>query len=928
MKYNSTFCLFFFLAFGICLQAQIVSIDPPLFTIDDEITVVYDATQGSAGLVGVTPVYAHTGVVTQAGGAGSWQYVQGNWGTADNNVVMAPIGNNRHLMQFVPRDFYGIPEEEEVLQLAFVFRNQDGSKEGKTTSLGDIFIDVPDLDSFNGKFITPDEEQLVLESGSTTSIRAVVSMAADYTLYDNDVPILKGTGTEILFDYTAVEPGNHVVRFEANNGVDTAADSFSFVVLDGNVSAADLPVAVNYGATILDDGSVILRLFAPDKEHVFALTHLTNYRIDSDYQMTQTPDGNDWWIQIDQIGGNQDLLYQYLVDGRIKIADPYSALILDQFNDGGIEESLESVPADYPVGQTSGHISYLDMQPQDFPWQNSNFQAPANEDLVIYELLLRDFLADHSFESLKDTLTYLSALGVNAIELMPVSEFENNDSWGYNPSYHMALDKYYGNPTAIKEFIDTAHGLGIAVLLDIVYNHAFGQSPLVRLYWDSANSRPAEDSPYFNPIAKHPFNVGFDFNHDSEATQTYTKQTIDYWLDEFQVDGFRFDLSKGFTQKFSSGDQAFSALDSDRIERLSDYGNHIWQRYPQSILVLEHFASNAEETILAENGFLLWGNSNFNANEASMGWHDGGKSNFSHVYFENRNWSSPNLIGYMESHDEERLMYKNLNFGNSNGAYNVQNEATALRRNAMTAAFFFAIPGPKLLWQFGELGYDFSINTCTDGTVNDNCRLARKPIRWDYIDDPNRNSLYELYQQIFRLKSIHPAIDADAEVTLNLNGETKSIVSSKAGEHIVIIGNFDVVPQEVTVQMPVDGIYYDYLSGNSITTSNSYTTTLSPGEYYIYLSNEDFVSDVDKLQTPSDAVIVYPNPTQDIAWFSTSMEGTFDIIVYAAQGEKCFSKQDIVSGQELDFSSLHSGIYFVQIIQGIRTIKTIKLVID
>ena len=92
-----------------------------------------------------------------------------------------------------------------------------------------------------------------------------------------------------------------------------------------------------------------------------------------------------------------------------------------------------------------------------------------------------------------------------------------------------------------KKLVDAAHGMDIAILLDIVYNHAFGQSPLVRLYWDSQNSRPAENSPYFNPIAKHPFNVGFDFNHGSDATINYTKQTIDYWLDTYHVDGFRFD---------------------------------------------------------------------------------------------------------------------------------------------------------------------------------------------------------------------------------------------------------------------------------------------------------------------------------------------------------------------------------------------------
>jgi len=930
--YNMRFFLslfVFFFAWTQLAYAQIISIDPPLFTLDEQITVIYDATQGSAGLVGVTPVYAHTGIITAAAGPGNWQNVQGVWGTDDSNVVMAPIGSNRHLIQFVPRDFYGIAQGEEVTQLAFVFRNRDGSREGKTTSLGDIFIDVPDLNAFTGKFITPDEEQLVLEEGNSISIRAAISMNADYVLFDNEQEIASGSGTEITFDYNALVPGNHVIRFEASNGVDTVEDSFSFVVLDNATSQAELPEPVDYGANVLADGSVLLRLFAPEKEHVFALTDLTNFRIDADFQMSQTPDGNDWWIQIGQDDTDTEFLYQYLIDGTIKIADPYSTLILDNFNDAAIEQALNSVPVDYPRGLTSGHISYVDLDPQDYPWQNNNFQAAAHEDLVIYELLLRDFLADHSFDSLTDTLTYLSKLGVNTIELMPVSEFENNDSWGYNPSYHMALDKYYGSPESFKRFVDTAHGLGMAVILDIVYNHAFGQSPLVRMYWDSANSRPAADSPYFNPTARHPFNVGFDFNHDTDATQTYTKQTIDYWLDEFRIDGFRFDLSKGFTQKFSTNDGVFAAFDIDRINRLTDYGNHIWQRFPGAILILEHFATNSEEVALADNGFLLWSNANFNSNEASMGWNANNGSNFSHVYFEDRGWPTPSLLGYMESHDEERLMYKNLTFGNSTGNYTTRDLDTGLRRNAMTAAFFFGIPGPKLMWQFGELGYDFSINTCVDGSVSENCRLARKPIRWDYTNQANRDELFRVYRDMFRLKASHPAIQSDADVNLSLSGATKSIISTSGNDHLVIVGNFDVVPQNVSIHLPATGTWYDYFLGTSFTNSSpNYTSTLAPGEFHVFINDASFTTSVEGLDVSNDEFNIYPNPAHTQVVFSTASKLSFDVIIYDVTGIARSRQQNVLNDQTIDLSNLESGIFFLQILQGINSVKTLRVIVE
>ena len=149
---------------------------------------------------------------------------------------------------------------------------------------------------------------------------------------------------------------------------------------------------------------------------------------------------------------------------------------------------------------------------------------------------------------------------------------------------------------------------------------------------------------------------------------------------------------------------------------------------------------------------MLWGNANNNYNEATMGYLP--DSNFSYGYYGStaqggRGWNSPNLVTYMESHDEERLMYKNLTFGNSYGTYNVRDLNTALARMELATAFFIPVPGPKMLWQFGELGYDKSIFICSNGTVptpygNDQCKLSAKPAVWPYYQDPNRRQLFEM----------------------------------------------------------------------------------------------------------------------------------------------------------------------------------------
>jgi hypothetical protein len=185
----------------------------------------------------------------------------------------------------------------------------------------------------------------------------------------------------------------------------------------------------------------------------------------------------------------------------------------------------------------------------------------------------------------------------------------------------------------------------------------------------------------------------------------------------------------------------------------------IWKRYydtlqlksPGCYAVLEHFAANTEEIELSNYGMMLWGNANYNFNEASMGYVP--TSNFEGGIYSVRGWAQPNLVTYMESHDEERLMYKNLQFGNSSGSYNTRDLTTALKRMEMCAAFFLNIPGPKMIWEFGEQGYDFSINRCTDGTINTTCRLSDKPIRWDYLQITQRKRLYDIYTSLLKLRA-------------------------------------------------------------------------------------------------------------------------------------------------------------------------------
>ncbi|HHH54994.1 MAG TPA: T9SS type A sorting domain-containing protein, partial [Bacteroidetes bacterium] len=724
------------------------------------------------------------------------------------------------------------------------------------------------------------------------------------------------TGKELNYNLTAGSTGTHFVEITAITDTLSKSVSFHYTVPDIDL-IADLPTGIEDGITIKNDSTIILTLYAPGKEHVFAIGDFNDWKINTDYQLSNTSDGKRWWIELHGLDPNEEYAFQYLVDGKIKIGDPYTEYVLDPWNDKYIPNSVFPNLKSYPEGKTSGIVSVFTTKKDDFEWNHDDFQKPEKEKLIIYELLMRDFLKDHSYNSLTDTLDYLERLGVNAIELMPVNEFEGNNSWGYNPSYHYALDKYYGDPHSFKTLVDEAHSRGIAVILDVVYNHAFSQCPLAQLYWDNGSFRPSADSPWFNQIAKHPFNVGYDFNHESQATKYYVKRGLGHWISEYHVDGFRFDLSKGFTQKQSYNNDQMAAYDGSRIAILKDYADYIWQEDSDAYVILEHFAANSEEKVLSDYGMMLWGNMNHDYNEASMGY----SSNLSWVTYKQRGWSKPNLVGYMESHDEERLMYKNLKYGNSNGNYSVKNLATALDRMELNGVFFFTLPGPKMVWEFGELGYDYSINRCEDGSISDNCRLSPKPVRWDYQNVTDRKNLFNIWSKLIDLKKKDDVFNT-TDFTYNLSSYQKSIHLNSDEKNVTIIGNFNVKPASINPSFQHSGWWYDYFSGDSVNVVNvSELINLKPGEYHLYSDKklEGFVTATAENIVNSNDAIIYPNPAKDKVNLyinsNKSQDITIEIVDITGKMVSHFKRRLHQEENHLifDLKEINQGVYILKI---------------
>ena len=902
------------------LFAQVISTVPVFPTQTDELTIYFHADKGNQGLKDFTgDVYAHTGVITNLSTSSSdWKHVIGTWGNNTTQPKLTYQGNNTFkLVVGNARTFYQLTSEsEQIQQLAFVFRNPDGSKTGRDVGGADIFVQMY-TGSLSVAIASPSEEFLFAELNQNINVLAISSNSVSLELYKNEQLVSSTTNDSLNYSLTITETGKTLIVAIAKDGIgNETADSMYFVTR-GNTVVEDLPAGVKPGINVVDNTTVILALYAPNKSFAYLIGDFNNWLVDPNYEMKKTTDGNTFWIELQNLTPQAEYAFQYLVDGSIKVGDPYSEKILDPWNDGSIGNVVYPSLKKYPVGKTTGIVSVFQTGEEKYIWHNQTFQRPPKEKLVIYELLIRDFVSTHSYQTLMDTLDYFIKLGVTAIELMPVMEFDGNESWGYNPAYMMAPDKYYGTKNKLKEFIDKAHSKGIAVILDIVLNHQMGSSPLAILYWDSANNRPALNNPWLNSTARHPFNVGNDMNHESNDTKYFVDRVLKHWVEEYKIDGYRFDLSKGFTQVPSINDVGFwGQYDQSRINIWKRISDQIRTVDPNLFLILEHFADNSEETVLTNYGFLIWGKMTDPYNEATMGWHDGGKSNLTGISYKSRGWNVQNLVGYAESHDEERLMVKNLKYGNASGIYNIRNLNTALDRIKLASAFFFTFPGPKMLWQFGELGYDVSIDY--------NGRTGNKPILWNYYQDSTRHSLFTTMSELIKLKKEYPVFSTNDFATY-LFPEIKKYTLNNSEMNAVIVGNFNVVYGEISAGFQHSGKWYEYFSQDSISVTDvNMNVALNAGDYKIFTDKKivrpGFITDVEENEIiPQDFVLYqnYPNPfnPSTIIGYQLPVTSNVTLKVYDILGREIatlVNEQKPAGKYELKFdgSELASGVYF------------------
>ncbi len=315
---------------------------------------------------------------------------------------------------------------------------------------------------------------------------------------------------------------------------------------------------------------VTFRVWAPNAEKVY-VTGAFN-----DWSKTVTPlareENGNWSIDVSEAKIGDE--YRYLIHGPkglLSRIDPYARKVTSSIGNGVIYD------------------------PKAFDWGGNNFHMATGNELVIYEMHVGTFNVKEegrpgTFDSAMEKLPYLQKLGINAVEVMPIVEFSGDFSWGYNPSHPFAVESIYGGPDAFKLFVKAAHEHGIAIIVDVVYNH-FGPGDLDLWQFDGWSENDKGGIYFYNDHrSKTPWGETRPDYGRSEVRQ-YLRNNALMWLGEYRVDGLRWDMTSYI--KSIDGDVGNPASDIPEGWSLMQWiNNEIRQLFPGKISIGESMRDN------------------------------------------------------------------------------------------------------------------------------------------------------------------------------------------------------------------------------------------------------------------------------------------------------------------------------------------------
>ena len=949
---------FLLLLFGFLSNAQITTSPSPVIA-TSAATLTFDKTgTGLAAYTGV--IYAYIGVTVNGQ---RFQNIKGSAVFTSNlHPQMTQVTANTYSLSITPDLFtyFGVASNASITEICVVFRSADAAAQ-----TADYFVPVG---AFQYNLTAPAlNSSNIIANGTNVLVTATnTNGPATYNLLANGTSI--NTQTTANYSYTdnnVTVNKNYELRITQTTT--TFSPKFAVVINPGSLSAAmpaGLVDGINYNAT--DPTKATLVLNAPTKSFVYVAGSFNNWQPNSSYAMSRDTASTRYWIELTGLTPGQIYAYQYWVcdvvnlpagsPPIVKTADPFSRLVLSPFDDPEI--ATLGVFPNLPVYATIApgqerEVTVLQTGANSlfsYNWSSAttNFVKPKKKDLTIYEVLVRDFDSNRSYQDLIDKIDYFKNLKVNAVQLMPVMEFEGNLSWGYNTVYHMALDKRYGPPAKLKQFIDLCHQNGIAVILDVALNHVFGRSPLERMWmldpdndgWANANAngeRTTAENPYINLTPKHSYNVGSDINHFREfgpggnLANTYSLETIKTWIQEYKIDGFRWDLTKGFTQNCTASDESCTnGYQQDRVDKLKYYADKQWEADPNFLVIFEHLGTGGSATEELEwADYLRSGDT-----KGIMQWKKltdeyanilkGNNANVSAVANANNR-----MIGYAESHDEERVTYKA--FVESGQTQN--NVAKILQRLPAMGAIHLLVPGPKMIWHFGELGWELSLWSCNNGNVSYNspdCKLDTKPQpQWaqNWQGNTARAKIYNDWAKMIDMKKTDDIFEnGQHSWNFSATGSPRldvytSTTQSASLSYVFVRTNFSDNTLNTQAFFPYVGTWTNLIDGTTINvTDTAMNIAIEAGGYRVY-GNKPTLSKTTFNEASS--LSIAPNPSSN--YFTINAE-VAKLQIYSVTGQLVKTFVNQAENFQYPISDLNSGLYIVKVIDDNNNEKSIKLI--
>lgn len=335
-----------------------------------------------------------------------------------------------------------------------------------------------------------------------------------------------------------------------------------------------------FGSTLHEKG-VFFRVWAPNAESVFLTGTFNNW--DSFNTSMLPEDDGSWGINIDNAKAGDE--YKFIIkngDKTLYRNDPYAREVTNS------------------TGNSIVHN-------HDFNWEDDEqFQMPNHNDLVIYEIHVGTFNKvdkdkPGSFLTAIKKLDYLKWLGINAIEVMPPFEFAGDLSWGYNPAHPFAIESAYGGPNAFKTFVKECHKRGIAVILDVVYNH-FGPSDIDLWQFDGWSENDKGGIYFYNDWRSTTPWGDTRPDYGREEVRRYILQNALMWLTEYRCDGLRMDMIPYIRNVYADGNPDNNLLDGYTL--VQEINRTIKHHFPHKITIAEDLHTIQDITLgVNEGGF-------------------------------------------------------------------------------------------------------------------------------------------------------------------------------------------------------------------------------------------------------------------------------------------------------------------------------------